>query len=250
MRWHILESASFGTLNIISPLEFDPGLNVLIAPNQAGKSTMFTLLEWMLYGIPGKGTRRDQARLERWSPWNGAAPQASALLAPEREDWPMQVRLAVPFGEFSPRLIDPATLADLTGRVAIQSNGTWNLGQLWQGLQREAYLASLYARQGELEAVLAADGASLRAVLTADLAELVEDPQRANLDSALAQLEKPAFILPGLQDTPVQMPHLSRTAEGQYQMWQGELASAEEKYDELEQLLAQREEAELRQAKE
>ena len=248
MRWQTLESANFGTLNLDKPLELSPGLNILVAPNQAGKSTLFTLLEWMLYGIPGKGTRRDQVRLERWSPWNGAAPHASALVLPEREDWPDSVRLAVPFGEFSPRLADTATLADLTERARIQPNGTWNLGQLWQGLQREAYLASLCAKQGELESVLEAEGAGLRAALTADLAELVEDPQRANLDSALAQLEKPSFVLPGLQDTPVQMPHLSRTVEGQYQMWQGELATAEEKYDELEQLLAQREEAELSQA--
>jgi hypothetical protein len=250
VRWQSIETASFGTLRLEQPLQLAPGLNILVAPNQAGKSTMFTLLEWLLYGVPGKGSRRDQARVERWTPWKGAAPQAGVLLAPEQPGWPELVRLDVPFGEFSPRLSDPATLADITSRLIIQANGTWNLGQLITGLQREAYLASLYAPQGELEAVLTAEGASLRAALTADLAELVEDPERANLDSALAQLDKPVFTLGGLQDTPVQMPHLSRTVEGQYQMWRGELDSAEEKYDQLESLLAQREDAERVQARE
>jgi hypothetical protein len=250
MRWHSIESASLGTLRLTQPLELAPGLNLLVAPNQAGKSTMFTMLEWLLYGVPGKGSRRNQAEVERWTPWNGAAPQASMLLAPEQAGWPELVRLDVPFGEFSPRLSDTATLADITSRLLIQANGTWNLGQLLTGLQREAYLASLYAPQGGLEAVLTAEGASLRAALTADLAELVEDPERANLDSALAQLDKPVFTLAGLQDTPVQMPTLARRAEEQYQMWRGALDSAEEKYDQLESLLAQRETAERVQAQE
>lgn len=249
MKFTKLDSAQFGTLQFSSPLEFGPGLNIIAAPNQAGKSTLFTLLEWLLYGVPPRGQRKDQQLLESWTPWDGGSPHAVLFMQPERAGWPELVRLEVPFADFQPRLGDTSTLEDLGGRVTVHRNGSWDIGRLLTGLQREAYLASLYAPQGALDNVLHDDGAPLRRALTADLGEHVEDPQRASLDAALAQLDKPAFALPGVADTPIQLSNLARRLEEQYSMWEGQLDTYEQRYDQLEQILAQREQAEMAQAR-
>ncbi len=52
--------------------EFGPGLNVVVGRNEAGKSTLAAALVASLYGF-----RRGEK--ERWRPWAGGAPYASAL---------------------------------------------------------------------------------------------------------------------------------------------------------------------------
>ena len=56
-------------------LQFQPGLNVLFAPNEGGKSTLQRFLLAMLYG-PLRSDVRTQRRLEPWvdqyRPWSGA----------------------------------------------------------------------------------------------------------------------------------------------------------------------------------
>ena len=58
MRLLAIEQARFGTLDVREPLQLAPGLNICVAPNQAGKSTLLTLIEWLLYGVPPRGRRR------------------------------------------------------------------------------------------------------------------------------------------------------------------------------------------------
>jgi len=246
MRLSALESARFGTLALSEPLLFEPGLNILVAPNQAGKSTLLTMVEWMLYGVPARGRQHNQALVELWSPWDGQAPVAELILAPDASDWPEQVRLSVDFAKFAPKLIDAQSLAALDDRFSVDRNGTWDLGQQLTGLSRAAFNASVLAHQDELTKLLT-DG-ELRKLLTTDLAELVEDPERASLDAALNELDDPKFTLEGVADNPVQLPTLLRRAEEQRAMREMERRTAEERFEELEQVLAKREQAEQRQA--
>lgn len=252
MRILSIESANFGTLNIEQPLKLAPGLNVCAAPNQAGKSTLLTLIEWALYGVPPHGRRRNQALLERWSPWNGDDPQVSLTMAPEHPGWPDKVGLIINFEEFAPRLTDLEVLRDLTGEklFSIDRNGTWDLGQQLTGLSRPAMLASLIAHQGELTNLFNLDGRpeheGLRKLLTADVAELVEDPERASLDSALRELDKPTFTMGALSKGPVQMPSLLRAAKERWQLAAGNLDTQRERFQQLETDLAKREEAETK----
>lgn len=245
MKLISLESCSFGALDISSSLSFSPGLNVCTAPNQAGKSTLLTLIEWILYGVPPKGTRRDQQLVERWSPWQGGDPRVAAILAPEHLGWPERVSFGVEFAEFKPHLGDAETLAELTGDeyIRIDGNGAWDLGERLLGLKREAFGASLLARQEEMDSVLRE--ASLRRLLTADLAGLVENPERATLDEALRELAKPKFTMPSLAVGDVQLDYLVRKAKEEWQLAKGTLETEQERSQALAELLSRRGDAEL-----
>ncbi|MBR6115791.1 MAG: hypothetical protein IKQ10_11555 [Oscillospiraceae bacterium] len=65
-------SANFGVLSNVS-LDLEPGLNILQAPNESGKSTWCALLRVMLYGpetLRGSRAGRLPDR-ERYAPWDG-----------------------------------------------------------------------------------------------------------------------------------------------------------------------------------
>jgi len=242
-----VEQASFGTLGLSEPLSLSPGLNILIAANQAGKTTLLTLIEWMLYGVPPRASKRSQQAVAEWAPWTGAGrqPMATAVFAPQRAGWPERVRLTVHFDEFRPRLADAGSLGDLSSRIGVEQNGTWDLGQSLLGLRREAFSASLLALQGGqggLENVLREE--NLRKLLTADLAGLVEDPERANLDAALASLDGPKFTCRGLQATPILISNLVLGAQRARDRLADERAALEERMARLEDALTGRDRAE------
>src|SRR5207249_10595561 len=135
-------------LNITAPLEFGPGLSVLLGHNQAGKSSLFTLVEWLLYGVPARGgTLRNQALAAEWQPWGGGEARVSALIAPELRNWPARIRVEASFEQFRLCIRDADTLEDITQRVNVQKSGEWDLGEKLTGLKRHAVLGSLLARQ-------------------------------------------------------------------------------------------------------
>ena len=65
-------TATFGKLSH-ETLYLEPGLNVIHAPNEWGKSTWCAFLVAMLYGIDTrqKNTKTALADKERYSPWSG-----------------------------------------------------------------------------------------------------------------------------------------------------------------------------------
>ncbi|GEM_PF-2592796 len=236
-----LESAAFGVLDLGAPVEFEPGMNVCVAPNQAGKTTLLTLIEWLLYGVPPHGRRRSQEMVERYRPWGGGAPEAAVTLSPEHPDWPEGVTVAVRFEEFTPQVRALGSLEDLAASrlFSVERNGTWDLGWRLTGLSREGLSASLLAPQGQLDNVLRED--QLRRLLSIDLADLVEDPERASLEGALAALDRPVFTMGELSKGPVQTGTLLREATNHWQMAKGDLETQQERYDHLADMLAQRE---------
>ena len=123
MKLVTLESARFGKLRVEEPRQFDPGLNIIIAPNQAGKTTLLTMLEWVLYGAPSRGSKRNLSLVEQWAPWDGSNPQASLVIAPERRSWPELIRVQVFFDRFSIFVQDVENLENLSERVNVDSNG-------------------------------------------------------------------------------------------------------------------------------
>jgi uncharacterized protein YhaN len=66
-------TATFGKLEN-QTLELQPGLNIIHAPNEWGKSTWCTFLAVMLYGLDTreKTTKNVLAVKERYAPWSGA----------------------------------------------------------------------------------------------------------------------------------------------------------------------------------
>ena len=246
MKFRAIEYANFGTLSVPGPVELSSQLNIVRATNQAGKTTLFKLLEWTLYGVPPRGRNRNLSELEAWSPWSGARPGAALLIETESEEFPRLIRVEVQFDRFQLAVTDATTLQDITARFEVRSNGVWDLGQQLTGLSREAYLASLMAEQGAMELLFNDD--EMRKLLTADLAGLVEDPDRASMDAAIRSLEQPKFRMRGVGDSEVLLRSLQKRAADAYSNARSERVALEERYRELEQALLEREEAESRQA--
>ena len=73
-------AATFGRLeNEI--LDLEPGLNIIEAPNEAGKSTWTTFLRVMLYGLNTRD-RSPTADKRRYQPWSGSAMNGLIELEP------------------------------------------------------------------------------------------------------------------------------------------------------------------------
>ena len=66
-------TATFGKLEH-QTLTLEPGLNVIQAPNEWGKSTWCAFLLAMLYGLDtrAKATRTSLPEKERYAPWSGS----------------------------------------------------------------------------------------------------------------------------------------------------------------------------------
>lgn len=152
-------TATFGALDH-AVLEPGPGLTVVTAPNESGKSTWAGFLKAMLYGIDTR--ERDKtgflADKTRYQPWSGA-PMAGEM----RVEWQGQditIRRSPtrtnPFGGFE--AVYTASGDPVPGLTAA------NVGEQLTGVGKEVYLRSAFVGQGgaaigassELEARVAA----------------------------------------------------------------------------------------------
>ena len=138
-------SASFGVLEK-RELELAPGLNVLQAGNEGGKSTWAAFLRVMLYGIDTKDRdKKDHiADKNRYRPWSGL-PMEGVLECEHRGrviTLRRYTRGAVPMGVFE------AVYSD-TGEPVEGMTGE-NCGELLVGVGREAFERSAFLRQSGL----------------------------------------------------------------------------------------------------
>lgn len=206
-------TASFGKLwqKTLTP---GPGLNILEAPNESGKSTWCAFLRTMLYGLPTRerGTMADK---NRYAPWDGSAMQGSLELEHAGRSITLTrdtARAASPMGRFSAVYSGTAeAVPDLTAA---------DCGETLLGIPREVFERSAFIRQAglavdqspELERRIAAllstgeEGASFTEVYNALKGQL--NRRRHNrtgllptLEAELAALESQLERADRLQDT-------------------------------------------------
>ena len=74
-------TASFGRLDRAT-LRPGPGLTLIEAPNEGGKSTWAAFLRAMLYGFPARDRDKEGhiAEKNRWQPWSGAPMEGTMTL--------------------------------------------------------------------------------------------------------------------------------------------------------------------------
>lgn len=152
-------TATFGRLDRAA-LEPGPGLTVISAPNEGGKSTWAGFLRAMLYGISTRERDKEGylAEKNRYAPWSGAPMEGELRLNWRGRDITLRrfAKKNSPFGGFEAVYTasgDP--VSELTGE---------NAGQLLVGAGREMYERSAFVGQGgaavagggELEARIAA----------------------------------------------------------------------------------------------
>ena len=134
-------TASFGTLEKRF-FAFSPGLNIIEAANESGKSTLTEFLRTMLYGFP----RGKKAERERYLPWSGASMQGTLTLSSEEFGEITLQRstrsAANPMGQFS---------AYYTGTGnPVPALGAADCGDKLLGVPRSVYERSAFIRQSAL----------------------------------------------------------------------------------------------------
>ena len=142
MEIHYL-NATFGRLEQ-QELHLHPGLNLICAPNESGKSTWSAFIRTMLYGLSTRD-RGPLADKNRYAPWSGAAMQGRMdLLADGRACTLLRNtrRANAPMGGFS--CVYTGTATPVEGLTAL------NAGEQLLGVPREVFERSAFIGQNAL----------------------------------------------------------------------------------------------------
>ena len=165
-------TATFGCLDG-ERLDLHDGLNVLIRPNESGKSTWAAFLTAMLYGIDttqraAKGRLPDKIR---YQPWNGKPMEGLVELEHEGRTLVLQrtSQRGKPFGEF--RAWDKDTGLDIPGLTGD------NCGLRLLGVERAVFRRSAFLRGGDLTVTQDQDLARRLSALAASGREDDSGPQ-------------------------------------------------------------------------
>ncbi|MBE6971646.1 MAG: hypothetical protein E7446_05965 [Ruminococcaceae bacterium] len=136
-------TATFGKLDQDS-VSFYPGLNIIYAPNESGKSTWCHFIRTMLYGLPTRD-RGASADKNRFAPWSGAAMRGRMELEADGEKYTVvrdTLRSASPMASFSCTYTGTATdIPDITSQ---------NLGEKLLGIGRDVFVRSAFIGQSGL----------------------------------------------------------------------------------------------------
>ena len=136
-------TATFGRLEH-QELTLSPGLNVLYAPNETGKSTWGAFIRTMLYGLSTR-ERGPLADKNRFAPWSAAAMQGRMDVSAAEGAYTLlrdTKRVSSPMGEFSCTYTGTATpVAGITAQ---------NAGEALLGVPREVFERSAFIGQNAL----------------------------------------------------------------------------------------------------
>jgi len=138
-------TATFGKL-VHETLSLQPGLNVIEAPNEWGKSTWCAFLTAMLYGLDtrAKSSRISLADKERFAPWSGSPMSGRIELNWNGRDITIErsTRGRIPMGHF--RAYETATGLDVPELTAA------NCGRQLLGVEKTVFLRSGFLRLKDL----------------------------------------------------------------------------------------------------
>ncbi len=138
-------TATFGKLEN-QTLTLEPGLNILSAPNEWGKSTWCTFLATMLYGLDTreKTTKTNLAVKERYAPWSGSPMSGRMDLNWNGRDITIErwTKGRTMLGEFRAFETESGlAVPELTGQ---------NCGELLLGVEKSVFLRSGFLRLSDL----------------------------------------------------------------------------------------------------
>lgn len=233
-------TATFGKL-AGATLTLKPGLNILTAPNECGKSTWAAFLTAMLYGIDTR--ERDRAghlaQKTRYQPWSGAA-----MAGEIRLEWQGQritlrrfANRSGPFGGFE--AVYTATGDPVPFLTAA------NVGETLTGVSREVFVRCALVGQGET-AVTPGPDLERRIAALATTGE--EDVSYSATDRTLKdwrnrrQANRAAGLIPQLEEKLAQVEGvLAHTAQARHTQAQArqELAELQARREQLEARLSQ-----------
>ncbi len=97
--------AAFGKLSEKS-IELAPGINLITAPNEGGKSTLAAFIRFALYGFKGRSQSIAENPKKMYMPWSGAAASGSITLSGDRR---LRIERSVIGNKETLRCTDPVT---------------------------------------------------------------------------------------------------------------------------------------------
>ncbi|WP_151076526.1 AAA family ATPase [Flintibacter sp. KGMB00164] len=225
-------TATFGKLQG-ERLTLEPGLNVITAPNEGGKSTWCAFLKAMFYGIDTRDRDRKGhlADKNRYQPWSGAPMEGEITLEWQGRDITIRrgPRGNVPFGSFS--AVYTGTEEPVPGLTAD------TCGQMLLGVGREVYERSAFIGQSGTLAIRSAP--ELEARIAALVSSGEEDVSYSQVERQLKEwlnrrkVNKSVGRIPQLED---EQAELARSAgelsqlNDQLNQLEGERAQAARKY--------------------
>ena len=140
--------ATFGKLDG-DTLRFQPGLNVIAAPNEWGKSTWCAFLAAMLYGVETKErtTKGQLADKEKYMPWSGRPMEGMLRLEHEGRDITIQRRTRgrIPLGDF-------LAYETRTG-LPVKELTAENCGESLLGVEKSVFMRTGFIRFSDLAVV-------------------------------------------------------------------------------------------------
>jgi exonuclease SbcC len=156
-------------------LDFGPNFNLLLGPNESGKSTVLTFILAALYGLDSYTGKKDLQRNERsrFRPWSG--PAYGGYLEVEKEGH--HYRIERSFGDTKGK--DKTTFINLSTGETIPLAKDEEPGAYLMGLDRDEFKNSVY--MGQLSMAMESNDA-IRA-------KLMEQSAGASLGSSVADLE-------------------------------------------------------------
>ena len=138
-------TATFGKLEHAT-LELEPGLNIITAPNEWGKSTWCAFLLAMLYGLDTKAktTKNALADKERYAPWSGSPMAGRIDLEWNGRDITIERRTSrrIPLGEF--QAYETASGVPVTELTAS------NCGTMLLGVEQSVFRRAGFIRLADL----------------------------------------------------------------------------------------------------
>src|ERR1700731_1842824 len=136
MRLTRIEVEGFGALQGMD-LRFGPTMNLVVGPNEAGKSTLQEAIVTGLYGLE-TGDRRSAIveRTDRWRPWEGGG--FGLALEFELDDG-ARLRVERDLDGDSVRVLDLASGAELNDRFERDPWGGLQIGRQLLGISRDIY---------------------------------------------------------------------------------------------------------------
>src|SRR5881409_1722134 len=163
MRLTRIEIDGFGSLQGVD-LRFGPAMNLVVGPNEAGKSTLQEAIVTGLYGLrSGNGARAATVeRADRWRPWQGG--DFGLALEFELDDG-TQLRVERDLDAETARVTDVGTGADLTDRFDRDASGVLQLGRQLLGVSRDIYTNTACISRSEVMRL--EDAGSIKEVIVA-----------------------------------------------------------------------------------
>jgi DNA repair exonuclease SbcCD ATPase subunit len=169
-----LEVSGFGCLNN-QRVTLAPTLNLVVGPNESGKSTLQQAILATLFGLEGAGL--DDPQAARWRPWSGTA--FAVTLEGELQD-SMRVRVIRDWIRGHCEVLDASTRQDLRQRLHIRGEP----GPALLGIGRDVFVNTAFISRAEIARI--EDPAAMRRAV-ADLVDA--GPADRGVRRALERLE-------------------------------------------------------------